>query len=83
MDRQIRIVFLEDNASDLELTKRELCKFAPNFMVEWTRDKETLTGWGQDEAVDRPIQTVFRIMNEKTLQPAKDIIRQVLDEKCV
>lgn len=215
MERRIRFLILEDNASDLELTRRELRKTDPNYMVEWARDKETflqalngclpdlvlldysvpgfdglsalalarqrfpdipaivvsgaigeeaaietlkagatdyvlkqrlgrlgpaigraltearqlaarkeverenrrqrewlrvtldsigdaviacdaagritflnpvassLTGWKQNEAADRPIQTVFRIVNEKTLRPAKDIVRQVLDEKRV
>ena len=41
MDKQIRILILEDNASDFELIKRELCKAGPNYILEWVQGKET------------------------------------------
>jgi len=34
-------VILEDNASDFELTKRELRRVVPDYRVEWALDKET------------------------------------------
>jgi PAS domain S-box-containing protein len=33
---------------------------------------ETLTGWRQSEAVGRPLDAVFRIVNESTRQPAEN-----------
>ena len=43
----------------------------------------TLTGWQLEEALGQPIQSVFRIRNEKTRQPAEDLIMRVLSEKRV
>jgi PAS domain S-box-containing protein len=39
-----------------------------------------LTGWSLKEAKGVPIQRVFQIVNEKTLQPAEDIVGRVLHE---
>ena len=39
-----------------------------------------LTSWPQDEALGRPIQEVFRIINEKTREPGEDIFARVLRE---
>jgi PAS domain S-box-containing protein len=39
-----------------------------------------LTGWQAEEAHGRPIRDVFCIFNEKTRQPAEDIISRVLQE---
>ncbi|MBI5604222.1 MAG: PAS domain S-box protein [Deltaproteobacteria bacterium] len=44
---------------------------------------QALTGWTSEEAVGQPIKTVFRIINEKTNQPAEDIVKQVLREGLV
>ena len=41
----------------------------------------TLTGWQTEEALDQPIQDIFRIINEKTHTPAEDLGARVLDEK--
>jgi PAS domain S-box-containing protein len=41
---------------------------------------EALTGWKLDEALGKPIQSVFRIINEKTHEPAEDIVARVLRE---
>ena len=38
----------------------------------------TLTGWKAEEAVGRPIQEIFKIINEQTRQPAADIVGRVL-----
>jgi PAS domain S-box-containing protein len=43
----------------------------------------TLTGWQSEEVLGQPIQGVFRIINEKTRQPAEDLIMRVLSEKRV
>jgi len=43
----------------------------------------TLTGWQSEEALGQPIQSVFRIINEKTREPAKDPVARVLHEKRV
>jgi PAS domain S-box-containing protein len=43
----------------------------------------TLTGWQLEETLGQPIQTVFRIINEKTHQPAEDLVARVLNEKRV
>ncbi len=40
----------------------------------------TLTGWNADEAQGRPVQEVFRIVNEKTQEAAEDIVAHVLRE---
>jgi len=39
-----------------------------------------LTGWRPEEAVGLPIQRVFRIVDERTGQPAEDIVGRVLRE---
>ena len=44
---------------------------------------EALSGWNIEEAVGQPIQSVFRIINEKTRQPAEDIVGRVLREKTI
>ena len=42
-----------------------------------------LTGWQTEDALEQPIQSVFRIINEKTHAPAEDLVRRVLSEKRV
>ncbi len=37
-----------------------------------------LTGWTEAEAVGRPLEDVFRIVNERTRQPAENPVRKVL-----
>ncbi len=44
---------------------------------------ETLTGWQSEEALNQPVNSVFRIINEKTHEPAVDLVAQVLSRKCV
>ena len=39
-----------------------------------------LTGWQSEEAIGKPIQSVFRIINEKTRKPAENIVERVLRE---
>ena len=39
---------------------------------------EKLTGWSQQEAVGRPIQEVFNIINEKTGKPCENSVEKVL-----
>jgi PAS domain S-box-containing protein len=41
---------------------------------------EELTGWKEQEILGHPSQDVFRIINEKTRQPAEDIVQRVLLE---
>ena len=41
---------------------------------------ETLTGWSSVEAQGRPLQEVFRIVNEHTRQPASDPVARCLQE---
>jgi PAS domain S-box-containing protein len=40
-----------------------------------------LTGWGQDEALGQPVHNVLQIVDEKTRQPADDIVARALSEK--
>lgn len=42
-----------------------------------------LTGWESEEALGRPIQSVVRTLNEKTGEPAEDIVERVLAEGCI
>jgi len=42
-----------------------------------------LTGWQSEEALGQPIKRVFQIINEKTHQPAGDLVGRVLSEKRV
>lgn len=42
-----------------------------------------LTGWPIEEALERPVQDLFRITNEKTCEPAEDIVSRVLREGCI
>ena len=39
-----------------------------------------ITGWRLEEALGQPIQSVLRIINEKTREPAEDIVGRVLRE---
>jgi PAS domain S-box-containing protein len=39
---------------------------------------EELTGWNEQEVLGRPVQEVFRIINEQTRQPAEEIVQRVL-----
>jgi PAS domain S-box-containing protein len=41
---------------------------------------ELLTGWPEHEALGRPFQEVFRIINEETRAPGEDIVARVLRE---
>jgi PAS domain S-box-containing protein len=41
---------------------------------------ESLTGWGADEAIGRPLEEVFRVLDERTRGPAEDPVRRVLRE---
>ncbi|MDI6845498.1 MAG: PAS domain S-box protein [Candidatus Saccharicenans sp.] len=44
---------------------------------------ERLTGWNESEALGRPIQEVFRIVNEFTREPAENPVERVLREGTV
>ena len=41
---------------------------------------EALTGWRQAEAAGQPVHAVFRLINERTHEPAEDLIAPVLRE---
>ncbi len=41
MNGRISILILEDNPSDFELTKLELRRARPDYIVEWAKNKET------------------------------------------
>ncbi len=41
---------------------------------------ETLTGWTNDEARGRPLEEVFRIVNEQTREKIEDPVAKVLDK---
>jgi PAS domain S-box-containing protein len=41
---------------------------------------EALTGWSMEEALNQPIQQVFRIVDEQTQEPAEDVVARVLRE---
>jgi len=43
------------------------------------RVAEQLTGWDREDAVGRQLSEVFRIVNEKTRQPCKSPVEQVLE----
>jgi PAS domain S-box-containing protein len=42
-----------------------------------------LSSWKPQEALGRPVQKVFQIINEETREPAEDVVGQVLGEGCV
>jgi PAS domain S-box-containing protein len=44
---------------------------------------EQLTGWKADEALNRPLEDVFRILSEETRSPAADPVERVLREGVV
>ncbi len=44
---------------------------------------ETLTGWTRDEARNRPLEEVFRIVNEKTREEVENPVRRVVSEGLV
>lgn len=41
-------------------------------------EAENLTGWTHQEALGRPLPTVFNIVNEQTREPAEDPVQKVL-----
>jgi PAS domain S-box-containing protein len=44
---------------------------------------QTLTGWKQEEAMDRPLLSVFNIVDEQTRQPAEDPASRALEKGAV
>jgi PAS domain S-box-containing protein len=40
-----------------------------------------LTGWAPDDALGKPLASVFRIIDERTGQPAEDLLLRVLSER--
>jgi PAS domain S-box-containing protein len=44
---------------------------------------ETLTGWSESEALDKPLLQVFRIINEETRQPIDNPVSRVIREGLV
>jgi len=44
---------------------------------------EELTGWGQEEARNKPLEEVFRIINEETRQPVENPVCRVIREGLV
>lgn len=44
---------------------------------------EMLTGWPEAEALGKPLEEVFRIINEETRQPVKNLLHRVLREGIV
>lgn len=52
-------------------------------VVMVNRVAEQLTGWSQAEAWGRPLAEIFRIVNEKTGEPAEDPVRKVLESGTV
>ena len=44
---------------------------------------QALTGWQPEEALEQPVQGVFRIINEESHAPAEDIVARVLREGSV
>jgi PAS domain S-box-containing protein len=41
----------------------------------------SLTGWSEEEAVGQPVAAIFQVINEKTRQPADDVVARVLCDK--
>ena len=44
---------------------------------------QVLTGWGQVEAVGKPLENIFHIVNEETRQPAENPVAKVLREGAI
>ena len=42
------------------------------------RVAEEITGWGQDEAMKRPLQEVFNVIDEKTGEPCENSVEKVI-----
>ncbi|SFI21639.1 PAS domain S-box-containing protein/diguanylate cyclase (GGDEF) domain-containing protein [Tindallia magadiensis] len=40
---------------------------------------EQLTGWTQEEAIDKPIETIFSVLDEVTREPFENPVREVLE----
>jgi PAS domain S-box-containing protein len=40
---------------------------------------ESLTGWGEEEASGRPFGEIFRLVDERTHEPAGDAVRKVIE----
>ncbi|WP_422929364.1 ATP-binding protein [Singulisphaera sp. PoT] len=40
---------------------------------------ESLTGWSATDAIGKPLEAVFRIVNEETRRPAEQPVRKVID----
>jgi len=52
-------------------------------VVLMNKEAERLTGWKEEEASGRPLEEVFRIINEQTRKPAPNPLTRVIDEGAV
>jgi PAS domain S-box-containing protein len=52
-------------------------------VVLMNHESERLTGWTNVEALHQPLAAVFKIIHEKTRQPAEDLVDRILLEKRV
>ena len=50
-------------------------------IVYINRIAEQLTGWTQKDAIGKPIQQVFNIMNEHSRVPSENVVKQVLESR--
>jgi PAS domain S-box-containing protein len=48
------------------------------LVQQMNREASSLTGWSEEEAVGRPLEQVFRIVNEKTRQPCENPVQKIL-----
>src|SRR4030095_2627470 len=75
-----------DLAGEKELLSTALASIGDGVIVTDTQGRitslkaaaERLTGWTRAEAAGRPFSSVFRILNERTGEPAPDPVDQVL-----
>jgi PAS domain S-box-containing protein len=75
-----------DLAGEKELLSTTLASIGDGVIVTDTQGRitslnaaaERLTGWTRAEAAGRPFSSVFRILNERTGEPAPDPVDQVL-----
>lgn len=74
-DRQIRLGKNLLNLGDAVIVTDEHGK-----IILLNPEAEILTGWSDDEAKDRPIEAIFRIINEVTRLPVIQPVHGVIDQ---
>jgi PAS domain S-box-containing protein len=82
-DRKLAEKELEDQKERLAVTLRSIAEGViatdtNGKIVLLNNTAEKLTGWGHDEAIGRPLEDIFKIVQDESHQPCESIVERVL-----